>query len=208
MSNGAGRRRVAISQRVEFLKDRNERRDSLDQRWAPLLASCGLLPVPVANHPDSVDDLLAELDPVGVILSGGGDLSSQGADAADRDAVERKFLAWAQSRGRPVFAVCRGMQHLLTLSGVDLVSVAGHVGQPHTVQFSDGSLREVNSFHNWGLRTLPDGFETLATAPDGTIEAARHRSAPILCVMWHPERMSPFAAEDQSLLKQHFGTHS
>jgi N5-(cytidine 5'-diphosphoramidyl)-L-glutamine hydrolase len=208
MTAGAARRRIAISQRVEFLKDRNERRDSLDQRWAPLLASCDLVPIPVPNDPDLIGDLLTELDPAGVILSGGGDLSSQGADAADRDAVERKLVAWAQSQGRPILAVCRGMQHLLTMSGAELVAVAGHVGRPHPVQFSDGSRREVNSFHNWGFREIPTDFEVLGTAPDATIEAARHRREPIFCVMWHPERMSPFAREDQDLLKQLFGTRS
>jgi putative glutamine amidotransferase len=208
MTAGVGKRRVAISQRVEVLKDRNERRDSLDQRWAPLLASCGLLPVPIPNTPDSTDDLLAEFDPAGAILSGGGDLSSQGADAADRDAVERKLIAWARSKGRPILAVCRGMQHLLTMSGAELISVTGHVGKPHPVQFSDGSSREVNSFHNWGFRAVPADYEILGTAPDDTVEAARHRRDSILCVMWHPERMSPFAAEDQALVRQLFGIHS
>ena len=208
MTPGAARRRIAISQRVEVLKDRNERRDSLDQRWAPLLESCGLLPLAIPNAPDSTDALLSEFDPAGIILSGGGDLSSQGADAADRDAVERKLVVWARAQRRPVLAVCRGMQHLLTMSGADLISVTGHVGQPHPVRVSDGSERTVNSFHNWGFRAVPADFEVVATAPDDTIEAVRHRREPILCVMWHPERMSPFATEDQDLLKQLFGFRS
>jgi putative glutamine amidotransferase len=199
-------RRVAISQRVELLKDRNERRDSLDQRWTPLLSSCGLIAVPIPNAPDSTEALLTEFDPAGVILSGGGDLSSQGADAADRDAVERKLIAWARRERRPILAVCRGMQHLLTTLGADLVAVTGHVAVMHPIRFSDNSSREVNSFHNWGFRAVPADFEVLGTAPDDTIEAARHRREPILCVMWHPERMSPFAPEDQNLLKQLFGT--
>jgi putative glutamine amidotransferase len=208
MTGRAQRRRVAISQRVEFLKDRNERRDSLDQCWSPLLASCGLLPVAVPNDPATVETLLAEFDPAGVILSGGGDLSSQGADAADRDAVERRLVDWARHAGRPILAVCRGMQHLLTICGGELVAVTGHVGKPHPVQLVNGARREVNSFHNWGFRALPAEFEILGTAPDDTIEAARHRREPILCVMWHPERMSPFAPEDQELLQQLFGTRS
>ncbi|WP_395020420.1 gamma-glutamyl-gamma-aminobutyrate hydrolase family protein [Dongia sp.] len=201
-------RRVAISQRVEFLKDRNERRDSLDQRWSPLLASCGLLPVPIPNAPDSTDALLAEFDPAGVILSGGGDLSSQGADAADRDAVERKLVDWARSQQRPILAVCRGMQHLLTVLGAELVAVTGHVAVMHPVRFADGSERAVNSFHNWGFRGVPVDFDVIGIAADDTIEAARHRREPILCVMWHPERMSPFAPEDQDLLQKLFGTRA
>jgi putative glutamine amidotransferase len=208
MSAGVAKRRVAVSQRVEFLKDRNERRDSLDRRWAPLLASCDLLPVMIPNEPDLTDDLLADFDPAGVILSGGGDLSAQGADAGDRDAVERKLVAWARARRRPVLGVCRGMQHLMTMFGVELSAVSGHVAQPHPVRFADGSERAVNSFHNWGLRSLPTDFEILASAADGSIEAARHRSEPIHAVMWHPERMHPFAREDQTLLKQLFGPQS
>jgi putative glutamine amidotransferase len=208
MTAGVGKRRVAISQRVEVLKDRNERRDSLDQRWAPLLASCGLLPVPIPNDPDIAEELLAEFDPAGIILSGGGDLSSQGADAAERDAVERKLVAWARAQQRPILAVCRGMQHLFTLAGAALEPVTGHVATMHPLRFSDGSSREVNSFHNWGFRAVPADYEILGTAPDDTIEAARHRRDPTLCVMWHPERMSPFAPEDQALVRQLFGIHS
>ena len=206
MTAGVQKRRVAISQRVEVLNDRNERRDSLDQRWAPLLASCGLLPVPIPNDPAGANALLAEFDPAGVILSGGGDLSSQGADAADRDTVERKLVDWARSHQRPILAVCRGMQHLLTVLGAELVAVSGHVAVMHPVHFSDGATRTVNSFHNWSFRAVPADFEVIGTAPDDTIEAARHRREPILCVMWHPERMSPFAHEDQVLLQQLFGT--
>jgi gamma-glutamyl-gamma-aminobutyrate hydrolase PuuD len=50
----------------------------------------------------------------------------------------------------------------------------------------------VNSFHEWA--TTPDAMGTalvpLALAPDGTVEAAFHRTLPQVCVMWHPERGS------------------
>ena len=39
---------IAVSQRVDILADRNERRDALDQRYAQLLAAAGFAAVPVS----------------------------------------------------------------------------------------------------------------------------------------------------------------
>lgn len=32
-----------------------------------------------------------------------------------------------------------------------------------------------------------DGLRVVATAPDGTVEAVEHESAPLWAVQWHPE---------------------
>ena len=52
-------RRIALSQRVEVLADRGERRDSLDQRWSGLLRTCDLLPLPIANDPAALQAYVA-----------------------------------------------------------------------------------------------------------------------------------------------------
>jgi putative glutamine amidotransferase len=37
------------------------------------------------------------------------------------------------------------------------------------------------------------------------IKAVRHENAPLAGIMWHPERMTPFAADDRDLFHDWFG---
>jgi gamma-glutamyl-gamma-aminobutyrate hydrolase PuuD len=47
----------------------------------------------------------------------------------------------------------------------------------------------VNSIHNVKVKTLADCFKVSALSPDGVIEAYEHKTLPIYCFQWHPERM-------------------
>ena len=40
---------VLVSQRIDFLEDRNEKRDAFDQNLVQFLKKCGFLPTPVPN---------------------------------------------------------------------------------------------------------------------------------------------------------------
>ena len=195
---------VAITQRVDIVPGRNERRDSLDQRWYPFLAACGVTGVPLPNHPATALALVAALAPGALVLSGGNDLAALGGDSPERDATEDALLAWARGRAVPVLGVCRGLQFLAHRFGAELVRVDDHVGTPHPVA-GPGARRTVNSFHTWAVRTAPPGFASLAQAEDGTIEMMRHRQEPITAVMWHPEREAAAAAEDVALVRQVMG---
>ena len=68
---------IAISQRVDILKDRNERRDALDQRWHDFLGACGFRALPLPNTAEAAMDLLDRMSPVGVLLPGGNDCKSR-----------------------------------------------------------------------------------------------------------------------------------
>ena len=50
---------VAVSQRVDIIHDYDERRDSLDQRWADLLSACNLSPLLIPNNKSSAEKILA-----------------------------------------------------------------------------------------------------------------------------------------------------
>lgn len=192
------RRRIGLTQRVEDLPDRNERRDALDQQWAVLLDDAGLVPVAIPNllgDPAAfVDDNELDL----LILTGGNDLSDlPGAvnTAPERDQTEATLLDLAIARRIPVLGVCRGLQMMVTHAGGRLQRVSGHAGTTHGLEpvggEADWPLRAapVNSFHDWGLD--PDalgGYQPLAAAPDGTIEAVCHPHLPHVGIMWHPER--------------------
>ena len=195
---------IAVSQRVEILKDRDERRDALDQRWHNFLAACGYRAIALPNREDAAGDLLQRLSPMGVLLTGGNDLTALGGDAPERDRTEDAMLAWADRNNAPAFGVCRGLHMIAHAHGATLRRVEGHVANPHSV--SGASInRTVNSFHTWGFDQAPTDFDVLARAEDGTVEAMRHRTKRIAGIMWHPERMAAFDAGDMEIVRDFFG---
>jgi len=217
--------RVVVSQRVMELTDRGERRDALDQAWTSLLATVGAVCIPVPNGAESVTAFIKAVSPEALVLSGGGNLSPtmrqhSGAPATvpadlddvarERDETERALLIAAEAGGWPVLGVCRGMQALIAYHGGSLTALTGHAGTRHAIYNGFSGLGDVlrgeqvvNSFHDLGVMPegLPSDMEALSHAPDGSVEAVRHRTLPHFGLMWHPERENPFAARDVLLLK-------
>jgi len=193
---------IAVSQRVDILADRNERRDALDQRYAQLLAAAGFAAVPVPNIGSTVGAWLAALPLAGILLSGGNDLVEQGGDAPERDATENALLAYALAHQLPLAGICRGLQLLAVRFGATLTEMPGHIASRHPV---DGAIgREVNSYHRWCLDDTPAGWDVLGRCADGSIEAMRHTQHPLLALMWHPERESRYHPDDIALLAEHW----
>ena len=197
-------RPILVSQRVEVAGPHGERRDALAQDWPRFLGSAGLLAVAVPNQLDAAKALSVELPWSGLLLTGGNDLVSLGGDAGERDAVESWLLEKALLLRRPVLGVCRGMQVLLRCFGARLGPVAGHVGLTHSIVCGGGE-RSVNSYHRFGCTSVPGELETWAQAPDGVVEGIRHRTLPLVGIMWHPERLAPAHADDLALFARHFG---
>jgi len=197
---------VALSQRVEVIAGRGERRDSLDQRWAAFLDRCGIAPVPVANSAEALPRLLGSLPLRGVVLTGGGDLVEYGGDAPERDATERALLRYALDKDLPVIGVCRGMQTVQHFFGVPLALVQGHVAAQLTITIA-GRRERVNSYHDYGARSTVPDLEVWAAADDGVVKAVRHRRHRVEGIMWHPERFAPaFRDADVEHFRRFFGT--
>ncbi|MFG1497417.1 gamma-glutamyl-gamma-aminobutyrate hydrolase family protein [Saccharospirillum sp. HFRX-1] len=211
--------RLAISQRVEIVAAYGERRDALDQAWHPLLAQVGAVAMPVPNTPETLDDWLDQLQPEGVVLTGGNDLAHlPGAfnPAPERDATEHGLLVYAQQHHLPVLAVCRGAQMMNVFLGGAVSAVDGHVACRHAVQLSEtlaplSGLKEVNSFHAWAIGSgeLNTASQPAAYAEDSSIEAFFHTSLPWVGLLWHPEReASPYIPQDLAVLRHLFGKSS
>ncbi len=198
------RKIVLVSQRVDVLPDRNERRDALDQKLVAFLAECGLMAVPVPNRPETVKPLVAALPGAsGVVLSGGNDLCAYGGTAPERDETERLLRRECLDRGWPLAGICRGMQALVHEDGGKLARMAGHVAVRHALQ---GRLdRTVNSYHGWAVTSCGPRWEILARTADGSVEYARRSDVPIVGIMWHPEREAAFDPEDLRLFRDLFG---
>ena len=135
----------------------------------------------------------------------------------ERDATTLPLLRAAIEYGAPVLALCRGCQELNVACGGSLHQNVHefpghldhrspkHLPRPeryapdhHAVRFSTGGLLErlagapeamVNSLHWQAIDRLADDLIVEARAPDGVIEAVRHRRDDtfILGIQWHPE---------------------
>ena len=192
---------VAVTQRVVVDPPHGTRRDCLDQVWVKFLLGCGLIPIPIPNSVDAALKICVKVD--GIVLTGGNDLTAYGGDAPDRDETETALLDLAERRDLPVFGVCRGMQMIQHRFGVRLQKVHGHVAPRQRISIEGRSV-EVNSFHNFGAREVYPPLKTWAIADDGVIKAVGHAGGRIMGVMWHPERLEPFAADDVALFSRFF----
>jgi N5-(cytidine 5'-diphosphoramidyl)-L-glutamine hydrolase len=221
---------IAVSQRVVEVSARGEVRDCLDQAWAVWLQSLGYSLAPVPNRLSSVDDFLKAVNPSGIILSGGNNLTLpvyEGAESTEpvedafenRDVTEGRLVEFAMCQSIPLLGCCRGMQYLQAFFGGRLSSLKGspvtHVARDHAITFIDSRFEgildpgvcTVNSFHNYGIRrdAVAPVFKPFAvTSDDSSVEGFWHRDAPIVGIMWHPERRNPAAAFDRKLFTQLF----
>lgn len=199
---------IAISQRIDFLPNRNEYRDALDQRLLRLVVELGHTPVQVPNVLFFDNDFkellnwLNKINPDGFILSGGNDIG----EFKNRDETEKKLYKWATNNEKPILGICRGMQLIGVLNGVKLKPVSNHVNTEHPIflnhQNDKSQIR--NSYHNYALENCPKEFQILHLSQDGEIESIKHLSKKIIGIMWHPERNTPFLVDDIKLLKYIF----
>ena len=146
----------------------------------------------------------------GLLLSGGGDIAAEALNQpvpypspiedadARRDQWEFRTTAGILAAGKPLLAICRGMQVLnVALGGTLHLDVPGHDGaeydnsQPlrhsRTAAHRFGA---VNSSHHQALDRLGGGLEVEAwSVADGVIEQVRLSGYPFaLGVQYHPER--------------------
>lgn len=208
-------KRIGITQRVEVLDDRGERRDALDQRWSHLLEGLGVVAVPLPNRESLAERYLLDMGLDGVIFSGGSDPIAPSAclsPASDRDAFERRLLGLCLNRGVPILGVCRGAQFLNLYFGGSIGPVSNHVRVRHHLKVEANTLGlsgvlDVNSFHESGIsqEELSEEFRSLAVCEDGTVEAFYHPSQKVTAILWHPERELTIAHWDRILIEWSLG---
>lgn len=195
--------RVAVSQRRLPGSATSSARDALDAEWSDWFGAnaerAQFVPLPNFSDPGRALSWLVDWKINGLVLTGGEDVGS----SPIRDELELGLLSHARAQGWPVLGVCRGMQMLQKESGGALIPIDGHVGHEHRVQTLQRA-EVVNSWHRWGVRVLADGWQAIALAHDGSVEAMRHQHLPWLGLMWHPERQDGGAALTEAWLEQIF----
>ncbi|HEX9865620.1 MAG TPA: gamma-glutamyl-gamma-aminobutyrate hydrolase family protein [Acidimicrobiia bacterium] len=196
---------------------------TLSVHYTDAIVAAGMTPLifPSSLEPAEAGRLVSTVD--GVLLSGGSDVDpamyrAENTHSLDShpevDAFEVAVVGAARAQGKPLLAICRGLQLLNVALGGTLsqeVTSAGGVhdvitrdhdlmsSRRHVVTLEEGSIlgdtygsseAKVNTLHHQGVDRLADGLIVEGRTDDGLIEAARcDGDWWALGVQWHPERM-------------------
>jgi putative glutamine amidotransferase len=174
------------------------------------------LVVPLTRDRRVLDHYLDTCD--GWLLTGGGDVEAKwyaprlpaplrrkisGADKG-RDELEIYVLRKLAERDRPAFGICRGIQVMnVAFGGTLLPHIDGHRNPKpdalaHRLEWIKGGRLQkamrgfdrANTSHHQAVDRVARGFEVVARAPDGIIEAMEKSDARYCCaVQFHPERL-------------------
>lgn len=196
----------------EFPRTAGRRYVAVARELADAVRQAGGLPLVIPmGSPDLAKDYIDMIDKL--ILSGGQhvDPSLYGQERLidsddyllERDEFELALIREALRQGKPIFAVCRGMQLLnVALGGSLEQEIEDHwqtdiAGTSHQLQvqaksrvsqlFSQGTF--INSFHHQRIKDLAPGLVATGLDPrDGTIEAYESQGKQALFgIQWHPE---------------------
>jgi putative glutamine amidotransferase len=183
--------------------------------------------------PERIDDeetrrRLARFD--GVLLIGGADVDPAyyGEERhpevygvnPDADAFEMALARAAVESGRPLLAICRGIQvlnvafggsldqHITGRKGLVGHGIPGVAPETHAVRLEPGSRvakamgadeASGSSSHHQALARLGEGLVPVGWTADGLVEAVEHERAWALGVEWHPERTAEDDPAQQGL---------
>jgi putative glutamine amidotransferase len=228
---------VTMSTTPDSVQTSTPTRAWLNDAYLRAVQEAGGIPVLLPPHLDgaALEALWPRLD--GVLLTGGGDVDparfgeaphpktaevSEARDRLEIDVTERAVRA-----GRPLLAICRGIQVLnVALGGSLHQDIASDTGgaivhaqtaprdQPtHPVKVMGEGTRlgatlgapevEVNSMHHQAIKRLGRGLREVAWAPDGIIEGIEgvDDGPLVLGVQWHPEELVARDAAARNLFR-------
>ncbi len=143
-----------------------------------------------------------------------------------RDELDIAYIERALCSGKPMLAICRGMQMLNVVLGGTLYqdipsecpSEIAHRQTEGKLEFSHyatptpstplcetvGECRfRINSFHHQAVNRLGEGLSVMAKADDGTIEAVYMPEKRFVeGYQWHPERLYAIDENSRKIFKR------
>tara|TARA_B100001758_G_C18414172_1_gene618128 strand:+ start:1435 stop:2022 length:588 start_codon:yes stop_codon:yes gene_type:complete len=193
-------KKIIVTQREDLFE--NEYRDSLDIRWIYFLEKCNLIPILIPNNINLAKQYVDEEKYVGILLTGGGLISSLGG-ASPRDEIEKLLISKSLSNNIPLIGVCRGMQQIQSYFKIKLKKINGHVNSKFEINYQNNKIT-INSFHNYGTEDTADNLVVTSRSSDNIIKSISHKEHKIKGIMWHPERNDPFNNFDIKLFGEFF----
>lgn len=202
----------------------------VNKDYVQAVEKSGGLPLllPPVSVSESVKEYVRLCD--GFIFSGGGDINpllfhcsphpQLGEVNTALDEAQLLLIHEVLKSGKPVLAICRGVQLLNVALGGTLYQDMSEIETPahlhsqicprmekiHEVTIDPESVTgrlfgkciKVNSFHHQSIKKLGRDLQVVATAPDGIIEAVEMKGKPfIVGIQWHPEML--LQADDEML---------
>lgn len=177
--------------------------DSIEQEYILYFQQLGYFPILISSKSD-INSYFQRFKPIGVVLTGGLDLSNNLSDGNSinsiRDSFEINLLKMALQEEIPILGICRGMQLINYFFGGKITNkIIGHVKTRHEIIFNQNYLGIfnkkdkilVNSFHNNGInpKDLSPYLKQLCfCSNDNIVEAVIHDDLQVLGFQWHPER--------------------
>ncbi len=207
-----------------------ERKFTLPREYVDSVRRAGGVPLLITPGETRIDEVLSLLDGVILAGGGDIDPAEYAGNHhesiysldAERDSTEIALARRLIETDFPTLAICRGIQIVNIVQGGTLIEhLPDVVGEevlhrlppreptPHAIQIDPNSRlaglleqTEVTamSWHHQAVRDVAEGFEVVASAPDGTIEAMEmpsHRW--LVAVQWHPELTSESDPTQQRL---------
>ncbi|HVM59489.1 MAG TPA: gamma-glutamyl-gamma-aminobutyrate hydrolase family protein [Verrucomicrobiae bacterium] len=223
---------IAITPEAITLPSRMDGRGSFcGVSYSQAIELAGGIPliVPLTRDKHVFDHYVDTCD--GWLLTGGGDVEAKwyaprmpaaqrkkigGADGV-RDEMEIHVVRRLAERDQPLFGICRGIQVMnVAFGGTLLPHIGGHHNPKpdalaHRIEWEKrGKLKRamngfdrVNTSHHQAVDRVARGFEVVARAPDGIIEAMEMPDARFCCaVQFHPERLVNKAPEFLNLFRE------
>ncbi len=180
--------------------------------------------IPITSNTDSLRSIYENLK--GIVFSGGNDINPAlyGETAGshikhislNRDKTEKQLMEWALEDGKPILAICRGMQLLNVVCGgtlhqdipTELSNTADHTASTrhknteyivHNLklepdsrlsQLLGASVIAANSNHHQGVKNLAPNLRAVAWAEDGVVEAIEADGDNyVIGIQCHPEAL-------------------
>ncbi len=209
---------IGVSAPIVFDQRMYSQRVTYPQAIVNAGGRCVLLPCYAST--DNVKEVVDMLD--GLVMPGGADVEPSlygeerlpecGMSMLTDDNYDIALIRECVAQGKPILAICRGMQILNVAFGGTLYQdipsqygkdvfhsmYEGGIENFHIVKMAEDShlagifgATEVrtNSSHHQAVKDLAEGFRIVGRALDGTVEAMENEDGSILCTQWHPERM-------------------
>jgi putative glutamine amidotransferase len=161
--------------------------------------------VPQELTDEDADELMSRFD--GLVLMGGGDVDPKlyGQEPSvyvygiltEQDIFESTMVKAAIRMGKPVLAICRGLQ----ITNVALGEVRIAEDSRLAKALGATSLRGA-SFHHQIVDKVAPGCVAVAWAEDGLLEGIEHTDHWLVGVQWHPEDTAQTDSVQQNLYNE------